>query len=39
MTLLVFLGIALFAIGFVLVGRWLEKDNEMARRRDFHNRS
>jgi hypothetical protein len=41
MTLFVILGIAAFAIGFVLVGWWLDKrnENEMVRLRAFHNRS
>jgi hypothetical protein len=39
MTLLEFLGIAAFAIGFVLIGWWLDRRNEMVRQRGFHNRS
>jgi hypothetical protein len=39
MTLYVILGIAAFAIGFVLVGWWLDSRNEMVRQRDLHNRS
>ena len=39
MTLLVILGIAAFAIGFVLVGWWLDRRNKMVRQRRFHNRS
>jgi hypothetical protein len=39
MTLLVILGIAAFAIGFVLVGWWLDQRNEMVRQRGLHNRS
>jgi hypothetical protein len=35
MTLLEFLGIAAFSIGFVLVAWWLDKHHEMARRRGF----
>jgi hypothetical protein len=39
MTLFVILGIAAFAIVFVLVGWWLDRRNEMVRQRGFHNRS
>jgi hypothetical protein len=39
MTLLVILGIATFAVGFVLVGWWLDRRNELVRQRGFHNRS
>jgi hypothetical protein len=39
MTLLVILGIVALAIGCMLVGWRLDKHDEMARRRDFHNRS
>jgi hypothetical protein len=39
MTLFVILGIAAFAIGFVLVGWRLDRRNQMMRQRGFHNRS
>jgi hypothetical protein len=39
MTLFVILGTAAFAIGFVLVGWWLDRRSEMVRQRGFHNRS
>jgi hypothetical protein len=39
MTLVVILGIAALAIGFALVGWQLDKHDEMAHRRDLHNRS
>jgi hypothetical protein len=39
MTLLVILGIAVVAIGAVLVGWRLDKRNEKERQRGFHHRS
>jgi hypothetical protein len=39
MTLFVILGAMALAIGFVLVGWQLDKHDERARQRGFHNRS
>jgi hypothetical protein len=39
MTLLVILGSLVLGIGFLLVGWQLDNRSEMARQRDFHNRS
>jgi hypothetical protein len=39
MTLLVILGIAVVAIGLVLVGWQLDNRNEKVRQRGFHHRS